>query len=165
MPLRSEKEMYPLVVLWFQSTIQQRHKRSKVTVYDTSRTALSRFLERIGLSDVFPDCATYEIRVDVTAIIQSPKSARLAFVECKLSPIALRDIAQLLGYSVVAEPLYSIIVSPSGITSAVQQLLTVYQRFDILEYARGRRITVATWNQERGEVLASSVLPPGAHIS
>ena len=164
MTYRSEAEMYPAVVSWLQSVLKYRHRRDCVTAYNTSQTELSRFLQQNDLHALFPDYLTYELQVDVTAIIHSPKAAKLAFVECKLKPITLRDISQILGYSRVAKPLYSFIISPKGISQAVSYLLQTYQRFDVLEYEPGKRIKVATWSKERGEIIASSVLPPGEYL-
>jgi hypothetical protein len=88
-----------------------------------------RFLERENFHTLFPDFKTYEIHVDITAVIRPKKGkAVLGFVECKRDQISLRDISQLLGHSRVALPVYSIIVTPGGVTPAVHFLLDTYSR-------------------------------------
>ena len=130
---------------------------------DTSAVTLYRFLETNGLEEFFPEYQSYDIRVDVTGIVQTKLKAHIVFVECKLKQITLRDLSQLLGYSRVAIPIYSIIISPAGIGSAMTCLLKTYGRIDVLEYEKDRRLKVATWDV--GSFYRTSLLdtpPPGA---
>jgi hypothetical protein len=160
----SEEQMYPEVVAWFSTLLREKNRDSNVEVYITARISLWRFIQQKGLHLVFSDYSTYDIKVDITGIIQSGIMARLAFVECKLRPITLRDVAQLLGYSRVARPAYAFILSPSGISPAISTLLISYRRFDVLEYDRGKRIRIATWNKDRREIDYPTLLPPGEHL-
>jgi hypothetical protein len=154
--------MYPFVAAWLKQTVKGIYPRAAIETYDTSAVALYRFLERESLHTLFPDFKTYEIHVDITAVIRPKKDkALLGFVECKLDQISLRDISQLLGYSRVALPMYSIIAALGGVTSAVHYLLDTYSRLDVLEYAPGRRLKVATWDAAKAEVHVPSLLPPG----
>src|SRR2546425_11649647 len=146
-PYVRERDMYPFVAAWLKRTLSGIYPRASINVYDTSTVALYRFLESHGYSDLFPLFRTYEIHVDITAIIQHRKKpAALAFVECKLDQISLKDLSQLLGYSRVAQPIYSIILGPGGISPALHALLHNYGRLDVLTYADGKRIKVATWD-------------------
>ena len=161
---RRESDMYPVVAGWFARTLRGLYPRTRIDTYDTSRVTLNRFLEREGLHEFFPDFQTYEIQVDVTAVILlRSRLAALGFVECKLAHISLRDLSQLLGYSRVALPIYSIIVSPSGITSGLHYLLNAFGRLDVLEYGDGHRIKVATWDAVREEVNLPTLIPPGEY--
>lgn len=161
-PYARESEMYPLVAAWLKKAIKGIYPRATIETYDTSAVALYRFLERENLHTLFPDFKTYEIHVDITAVVLPKKGkALLGFVECKLDQISLRDLSQLLGYSRVALPIYSIIVAPGGVTPAVHYLLDTYGRLDVLEYAPGRRIKVATWDAVKAEVHIPSLIPPG----
>lgn len=161
---RNEKEMYPLVGSWFESALKARLKKHEISVYDTSKEYLHNFLRNKGLDHCFPDVLTYEIKVDLTATIQKDGSCQLGFVECKLNRITLRDVSQLLGYSRVAKPIYSIILSPSGVSSAITRLVRLHNRFDVLNYSGTRRIKIAHWNHVRKEIEASTLLPPGEHL-
>lgn len=158
---REEKEMYPDVMEWLKHTLQGHFPAASVTTYDTSRVRLSRFLEARGLESSFPLYQSFDIRVDVTGVVQEGTAADLAFVECKLKPISLRDLSQLLGYSRVALPVYSIIVSPAGTSAGMNLLLQTYGRLDVLEYEPHRRIKVATWNGQRKEVDLPTLIPRG----
>jgi len=76
----------------------------------------------------------------------------------------LRDVGQLLGYSLVARPEWSLLISPAGLSDRLNTLLVTYGRQDILGYARNRAIRLATWNTARREIEASSLIPKGSHI-
>ena len=156
-----EKEMYPHVMAWLKDYLQSINPRAEIATYDTSTVALSRFLESNSLQGDFPQYHSYDIYVDVTGIVRTKNSVSLAFVECKLNPIGLRDLSQLLGYSKVALPIYSIVISPAGIGSAIAYLLRTYGRLDVLEYAQGRRLKVATWDSNRREIKIPSLIPAG----
>lgn len=152
------------VISWLRTILKDMHPGYSQKVFNTSRTKLQALIEREGLHDLFPLFPTYEIMVDVTAILKRGQLAYLGFVECKLNPISLKDIGQLWGYAKVAQPLFALIVSPSGVSEAVRQLLQVHQRYEILDYAPARKIRIAIWDSQRGEVPPKSVIPPGGPL-
>lgn len=159
-----EQEMYPDVVKWLEDLLTNKFKGANIIVQETSKKILSRFLLEKGLHNQFPEYQTYEIEVDVTGIIQEQNVSHLAFVECKLGKITLRDISQLLGYSRVANPLLSIILSPKGLSNGINLLLSVHRRNDILRYSNDRFIHVATWVQSRQDIDMGSLFPRGSRL-
>jgi len=160
----SEILLYPDVAKWFKIYLQARHSHSVVKVYDSHKTNLSRLLFEKGLYRFFPEYNAFDIKIDITATIKSKRNFDLAFVECKLKPITLKDVGQIVGYSRVARPKYAFIISPEGISGALSSLLLTYGRYDILEYALNRRIRIAKWDIIRKEIDSSSFLPPGEFI-
>jgi len=158
---KKEFQMYAPVRGWWERFLKERHKRSQVSVYDTSKIVLYRFIQEHQLEALFPDYLTYEVEVDITGIILTGDEAKLALVECKLMPITLRDVGQMLGYSKVVRPLYSLMLSPRGLSDSLIRLLKSFQRFDVLDYSSGQRIKLATWSSQRQEILSESLLPPG----
>lgn len=158
---KKEADMYAPVRDWWEGFLKERHKRSEVNVYDTSAIVLHRFIQEHHLEAFFPDYLTYEVEVDITGVILTLDKAKLALVECKLAPISLRDIGQMLGYSRVVRPEYSLLISPRGLTEGLSRLLQSYQRFDVLDYGNGGQIRLATWSPQREEILSESLLPPG----
>lgn len=155
--------MYPEVCAWLGNLLKSRFPRSVVTVADTSRVTLGDYLERKGLSELFPDYQTYEINVDVTGVVKR-KDPCLVFVECKLTVLTLRDLSQLLGYSKVAKPIYSILISPAGMSKALSLLLKVYRRYDVLEYAENQRLKIGDWDAVRKTVDPATIIPAGDHF-
>jgi hypothetical protein len=159
-----ERDMYPDVIAWFQALLSSRNPRSDVQVFDTSQFSLWQFLQRIKMTECFKDYLSYEIQVDLTGVIKSKKGTYLAFVECKLAPITLRDVSQLLGYSRVAKPLTSVVLSPNGYSTSISYLIETYGRIDVLEYEKNRRIRIARWDKTRKDIDPRFTLPKGEHI-
>jgi len=162
---KNEKEMYPSVCLWFKKMLQSKFKNARIHVEDTSKKVLSKWLLEKGFHSYFSDYQTYEVEVDVTGVImESGKEAYLGFVECKLGKINLRDLSQLLGYSKVVLPLYSIILSPKGVSHSLNLLFNVARRNDILYYSLDRHIFITRWDERKKEIDFSTIIPKGSRI-
>lgn len=156
--------MYPHVRTWLRDLLKEKYPKDSVTVYDTHAQNLSAFLMRKNLHKFFSDFQSYEIKVDVTGVVRRQNIAYLVFVECKLTPISLKDFSQLLGYSRVAKPLYSFILSPNDVSSPVSYLFRTLRRYDILYYDGDKKIFLAKWSKNRRSIVASSIIPAGEHI-
>lgn len=156
--------MYPDVCNWLKKILKEKFKDAKVCVEDTSRKVLSKWLVEEGYTNFFPDYQTYEIEVDVTGLIEKSDEAHLGLIECKLDRITLRDLSQLLGYSKVALPLYSIILSPEGISRSMNFLFNIARRNDVLYYSTDRHIIIGKWDEKRKELDFSSIIPRGSRI-
>ncbi len=163
-PYSKESDLYPAVIKWFQTLLQEKYKRAIAHVFDTSHVSLWKFLKDNGYHKYFREYLTFEIQVDITGIVLRKTKAWMSFIECKLNPITLKDISQLLGYSKVARPFYSIIVSPKGISSPVNYLLKTFNRYDVLQYDTDKRIRIAKWDNLKNEIDVRSILPPGEHL-
>ena len=164
MPYSSEKEMYPEVVEWLQRYLRDRYRRAEVTVIDTSSRSLVRVIADQAFEAALPlQSASWDIHVDVVGFIASRTEVSLAFVECKLYEITLKDVAQLLGYSVVAKPKHAFIISPAGPSGSLRSLLKTYNRIDILRYQHEQgaipwSMVVARWSEETRSIDRSSVI-------
>lgn len=160
--------MYPDLGKWLDGLLKSKYRRAKIEVRDTHAARLNAYISKHGLQDYFDNeqWQTYDIKVDLTAFVKSQKSKGLVFVECKTTNISLLNISQLLGYSRVALPLLSYLVSSTGIGTSVQSLVTKYGRSDVLEYQwpkgeMAKSLIVAKWDKGKG-IDFNSVLPPGA---
>ena len=165
----SEIQMYPDISLWLKSFLSSKLPHALVEVRDTHNSPLNEYITRHGLQEFFNSSLwqTYEINVDITAFIKSPKHQGLVFVECKIVPISLAHLSQLLGYSRIALPLYSYLISSASIGNALKALITRYDRTDVLEYywAKGeqpRKMIIAEWDIESRSINLNTVLPPGS---
>jgi hypothetical protein len=143
-------------------------KGAQIEVFDTHAYMLSEFIRRRNLQDYFDSTSwqAYEISVDVTAFVKSEKSKGLVFIECKIRPINLADFSQLLGYSRVALPLASYLISPGGVSGALKSLVLTHDRADILDYqwshgSLAKKIILAKWNVRTNSIDFSSVVPSG----
>jgi hypothetical protein len=164
MKIQTESELYGPVRAWLQELLARRYRGHEVLALDTSRTRLSTVVAQRGLQARFPQAGVWDIQADITAFILG-KESHVAFVECKKGPITLKDVGQLLGYSLVARPLLAILLSVEEPSDALRTLLVTYGRYDILEYDRkGSRIRIVQWDPARRAVLHAATLPPGEHV-
>ncbi len=85
--------MYPHVKAWLERVLTSKFKGAKVLAANTSEKTLSKWLFEQGFHRHFADYQAYEIDVDVTGVIVWGDKADLAFVECKLGKISLRDFS------------------------------------------------------------------------
>ncbi len=161
---QSEKEMYPEIIAWLNRYLKRLHPRSEIKAFDTSRINLCEFIRRNKLCKYFSEFETYVIKVDITAVIKNKDKCSLAFVECKLNSISLKDISQLIGYSKVVRPVFSLILSPVGISSPVNSLMNIYKRYDILTYWKEAKVRIAKWNRNTGDIDTATLLPHGGHF-
>jgi len=164
--MTTEIAMYAPVARWLRSFLESRFPRAKkIIVEPTHQTVLWRWIEYNKLGALFPEYLAYDIKIDVLGCVLHEKLQRLVFIECKITPISLKDISQLLGYSKVANPYRSIIISPAGVSAPVNRLLNQFKRYDVLEYdGSDNRIRVAKWDSRRNAIPADSIIPPGEHL-
>ena len=152
MKYKSEKDMYPDVCKWLQDFLTNRFKKAHVEVYELSQKPISRFLRTYNRGNFPAEWVTWHIKVDVVGFVHhSNKITDLAFVECKNTTLTLAHLSQLLGYSRIAQPLYSFLVSPTGFSPTLVSLLEEYHRHDVLEYhwetgKIPRQVVVAQWD-------------------
>jgi len=161
----SEKELYRPISEWLQGFLKGRYRRHKIIVEDTHRRKLSEFIFSKNIHRYFPNYSLFDIKVDITGVILGEDSAQLVFIECKIKPIRLLDVGQLLGYSLVAKPAYSFLISPGGLSAPLFSLLKNYGRYDILEYATSgpskKKLIICTWDSARRDIQWRDALPPG----
>ena len=155
-----EKYLYPYIREWYENYLKSKFKSANITVFDTHNRVLSRFLQEEGLHIYFPLFDTYEIKVDLTGIIEHKKVFDLAFIEVKRKSVSLRDVGQLLGYCRVANPISAFLISPNWISTPLQNLILNYGRENILQYSN-RKIKIAEWNSDSQSINYDKTLPRG----
>jgi len=156
--------MYEDVRSWLDDLLVDNFPKAQVITEITSEYKLSDFLRKNGYQKYFNQHPTFEIFTDVTGIIIHDKRADLFFVECKLQKIQLKDIGQIWGYSKVANPISSLIISPNGNTPSVDTLLLTYDRTDILNYNHNRTIKLAKWDKNKKDMDYGSIIPKGSKL-
>lgn len=162
----NEAILYEPVRFWLEKTLKGRYKRMQVRAFDSHKIKLSRLISDLGLQNLFPQFNAWDVKVDVTGIVSNKTKSYLALVECKTGNLTLRDVGQLLGYSIVVNPVLSILVSPSPPSDPLATLLKDYGRLDVLVYGPQKRyIKIAKWNITRKEIVPASVIPPGRLLS
>ncbi|MCE5193720.1 hypothetical protein LLF88_07315 [bacterium] len=148
----SERSLYAPVTTWLHDFLQGRHPRSEVTTLDMSQSSLVATIKMKQMGSDFPgDWVTWDVHADVVGFVRTKASVLIALVECKLGPLTLRDLSQLIGYCQVVRPAYAFLLSPPGPSPSLLRLLTVFNRTDILVYERVRNrasgsIVIASWD-------------------
>ena len=164
MRYNTEKEMYPDVASWLYDFLKSRYRKSKVITLDSSQRSLSRIITDNGLSEYAPpEWISWDIKVDVVGFSILKKSFKLAFVECKNSHMSLRDLSQLIGYSRIALPEHSFLISPQGPSDSLSTLIKTFNRIDVLRYLYPKAtlasgIVVAKWNMNKRSIDLSNAL-------
>lgn len=159
--MSNEREMYQPVAKWLQHFLRQRFKGAEVWVGDVHAQKVSHVLTRERFSRFFPESETYEVKVDVLGVIVHKQRGSLALVECKIKPITLMDLAQVVGYSKVLRPAFAIVLSPTGWSGAIEKLINIFNRDDVLEYVGNRKIVIARWDLKAATVSYGESLPQG----
>jgi hypothetical protein len=152
MKYKFERDMYSDVRQWLEDFLKDRFRLAEIDVHVLPHTPISRFLSTYNQGNFPGEWVTWDIKVDVVGFVhRSNKPTSLAFVECKNIKLTLAHLSQLLGYSRIARPLYSFLISPIGFSPKLVSLLQEYQRRDVLEYywepgKMPQQVIVAEWD-------------------
>ncbi len=146
------KELYPGVCQWLEIFLKDRFRQAEIDVHTLPHIQISHFLRTYNKGNFPTEWVTWHIKVDVVGFVHhSNKPTTMAFVECKNTTLTLAHLSQLLGYSRIAQPFYSFLISPVGFSPTLVSLLQEYQRRDVLEYQWEagripRKVVVAQWD-------------------
>ncbi len=164
MKYKSEKDMYIEVCRWLEDFLKDRFSKAHIEVYELSQKPISRFLRTYNRGNFPKEWVTWNIKVDVVGFVHhANKPSDLVFVECKNTKLTLSHLSQLLGYSRIAQPIYSFLVSPIGFSATLISLLQKYQRRDVLEYywetgKIPRQIVVAQWDRSAASLIRHNMI-------
>ena len=150
----NEIEMYPDIIVWLKNRLQGEFgkKAKKITVLDTHDSDLSNFIMKLNYQKFFPEFTTFKIRQDITGFIEYENKVDLVFVECKNAKLTLINLSQLIGYSCIALPIFSILIAPQGTGTTLNKLLTSFNRKDVLEFRPKRKIEVLKWDKNKQDI-------------
>lgn len=148
-----EIDMYPDIIQWLEIYLKGKYRIAKqITVLDTHDSDLVNFIIQLSYQKFFPEYTTYKIRQDITAFIEYENRVDLVFVECKNTKLSLIHLSQLLGYSCIALPVLSILISPQGMGATLTKLLKSFNKTDILEYHPQKKIQVIKWDESKQDI-------------
>ena len=150
------------VATWLHRVLTERYKSMKVQTIESGNTRLSRLIADLGLKNLFPEFNAWDVKVDVTGILQGKQEAYLALIDFEPKKLTIDDVAVLLGYARAVNPILCMLISPYPPVDPLITLLKDYGRHDVLEYGREKRhIRIAKWHDVRKEVIPGSIFPPG----
>jgi len=151
---KNEIEMYPDIIKWLETNLKNKfgEEALKIKVLDTHDSDLSNFIMQMNYQKYFPEFSTFNIRQDITGFIEYKNKVDLVFVECKNTSLSLIHLSQIIGYSCIALPIYSILLSPQGMGKTLNKLLKNYNRLDILEFRPQKKIQIIKWDENKQDI-------------
>ena len=164
MRYKSEKDMYPDICQWLDSFLNERYKKAHIEVYELSQIPISRFLRTYNHGNFPAEWVTWNIKVDIVGFVHhSNNLTDLIFVECKNTNLTLSHLSQLIGYSRIAQPISSFLISSTGFSPTLISLLQEYHRRDVLEYhwEQGklpRQVVVAQWDRTKLSLNRNTII-------
>jgi hypothetical protein len=158
----SERDLYPDVMAWLRRVLRTSYPSYEIEVFDTSKITLSRFIRRAQLRKFFPRCDLLDIRVQMTAVLRRADCAELAIAEVQAQPVRIKDVGPFLVIGRLALPALALLLSPRGLSPALDSLLRTGKRYDVLDYGPGKWLTLGAWDGKKRRVDPRSVLPRGS---
>ncbi|MCY4553438.1 MAG: hypothetical protein OXC79_07175 [Candidatus Poribacteria bacterium] len=161
---KSIMDLYPDVCQWLETFLKDRFRQAEVDVHTLPHTPISRFLRTYNRGNFSGKWHSWNIKVDVVGFVHhADKPTDLVFVECKNTKLTLAHLSQLLGYSRIARPMYSFLISPVGFSRSLVSLLQEYQRRDVLEYhwetgKLPRKIIIAEWEMATSNLNRHTII-------
>jgi len=122
-----------------------------IETFDVSSNNLNFFLKNknIKLFKIFDYCDKFRIRPDIVGFLIDSK--RIVFEEVKIVQLDLKSLGQLLGYCFVAQPEEAILVSSQKLSLSLIKVLKA--RPDLLQYSKNKKIQLATWRNNRFNLI------------
>jgi hypothetical protein len=132
-----EFDTYEPLRTWLQSTLRKNHDVKSVA-WITAEQNLANFLSGIDHEaiDMIENLDDLRIRPDIVGLL--PSSGELAFIESKVTSLNLREVGQLLGYCLVAQPRFAFLISTKPIDTHLAELIALHPA--LVQYGENRRI-------------------------
>jgi len=138
----SEADTYEPQQEWLQKYLEEKFPESRIDTFVVAYSDMSSFFSRSG-NDTHTELVNeYDIRPDVVGIIDGKK---IVFIESKITLLGIKEIGQLLGYCLVAEPEIAILCSTKDSSG---KLTTILPHKELLEFNGNKKILCANWDQE-----------------
>ena len=153
-----EKDLYPEITDWFKQYLTDKYKNHNITTtYETSKKSLDAVLSSYGLR--FDHLSGLLIKIDILGIItKNNNNPQLAFIEVKDEDLTLKDLGQLWGYTMIANPIESFLISSTGIGS-LYKIFKIHRRMELLHYGDGRMMNIVKWNSDRKIIDYDTKIP------
>lgn len=159
----NEKDLYPDIEKWLNQYLTDNYKKYTITTTsESSNKTLDTVLENYGI--IIGELKGLLIKVDVIGILQRNKGSqidtKLVFVEVKDELLTLKDLGQLWGYTKLANPIESFLISSEGL-GTLQIILDVHNRTDLLVYGENgeKFMKVAKWDDARKMIDYRTLIP------
>jgi len=132
-----EFDTYEPLRIWLELSLQKNCDARSVA-WITAEQNLANFLTGIDHEaiDMIDNLTDLRIRPDIVGLI--PSSGELAFIESKVTSLNLREVGQLLGYCLVAQPRFAFLISTMPIDTHLRELIRLHP--ELVQYGVNRKI-------------------------
>lgn len=155
-----EFDLYPPMQQWLESYLKDKYKSSdEIIVVDAHSERLDRVLRKYDI--VQKEAIGVDIQIDVLGIVKKAGKFKLFFIEAKKTSLTLRDLGQLWSYCKLIDPEEAFLMTSADL-GALNKLLNVYKREDLLDFGDGKRIKkmkIAIWNMQTNAPDSASMIP------
>jgi len=145
--INPEQKLYAPLCEYLSKSLSKLYK-DKVEFYDTSSYYLNKFISERNISEEFEYYEEYKIKPDLVGFILTKKKIILA--EIKATELSLKDLGQLRGYCLVANPEYAILISNKEPSLNLKKILKMNK--DILKYF-SKEIKIGIWNGKEVNII------------
>lgn len=155
-----EFDLYPPMQKWLELYLRDKYKSSdEIIVVDAHSERLDRVLRKYDI--IQEEAIGVDIQIDVLGIVKKAGKVKLFFIEAKKTSLTLRDLGQLWAYCKLIDPEEAFLMTSADL-GALNKLLKVYKRDDLLDFGEGKRIKkmkVAIWNMQTNSPDSASLIP------
>ncbi|WP_304583485.1 hypothetical protein [Acutalibacter muris] len=155
-----EFDLYPPMQKWLELYLRDKYKSSdEIIVVDAHSERLDRVLRKYNI--IQEEAIGVDIQIDVLGIVKKAGKVKLFFIEAKKTSLTLRDLGQLWAYCKLIDPEEAFLMTSADL-GALNKLLKVYKRDDLLDFGEGKRIKkmkVAIWNMQTNSPDSASMIP------
>lgn len=155
-----EFDLYPPMQEWLELYLRDKYKSSdEIIVVDAHSERLDRVLRKYNI--IQEEAIGVDIQIDVLGIVKKAGKVKLFFIEEKKTSLTLRDLGQLWAYCKLIDPEEAFLMTSVDL-GALNKLLKVYKRDDLLDFGEGKRIKkmkVAIWNMQTNSPDSASMIP------
>jgi len=137
----TEEDTYEPQRAWLEEFLKTKYPGSTVATFVVADTDMSSFFRKAGLEDYSELVEDFDIRPDVVGFVDGGK---IAFIESKITLLGIKEIGQLLGYCLVADPEIAILCSTKD---SEGNLTTILQHEEIVKFGKNK-IIFATWDHD-----------------
>ena len=155
-----EFDLYPPMQKWLELYLRDKYKSSdEIIVVDAHSERLDRVLRKYNI--IQEEAIGVDIQIDVLGIVKKAGKVKLFFIEAKKTSLTLRDLGQLWAYCKLIDPEEAFLMTSADL-GALNKLLKVYKRDDLVDFGEGKRIKkmkVAIWNMQTNSPDSASMIP------
>lgn len=137
----SERMLYHPICSWLEKYFSLKYGE-KIKFYDTSSFYLNKFILANSFYHEFESYDEYKIKPDLVGFLLNSK--KVLITEVKIGELTIKDLGQLRGYCLVADPEFALLISKKEPSIILKKMLKVNKK--ILSYGNNKEIKIGVWN-------------------